>query len=108
MQFILDNKTKENIANILRQAGYFLLKKNPGELSFIKSLTRNRFPRFHLYLKEKTDNQFSANLHLDQKASIYNKQTAHSGEYEKDNPLLLTESARIKQFFNASDQPTNY
>lgn len=100
MKFILDNNTKENIANILRQAGYLLLKENQGELSFVKSLTGNRFPRFHLFLKAKEGNQFSANLHLDQKAPIYGKQTAHSGEYENDNPLLLAEAQKIQQFFN--------
>lgn len=99
MQFILDNKTKENPVNIIRQAGYIFLDKKAEQFNCVKQIGASNYPRFHIYFSERENSQVEVNLHLDQKASSYGKQTAHSGEYEASNPLLQEEAQRIKQFF---------
>ncbi len=99
MKFIVENKTKENPVQLLRTMGYITIKESYGEFSLVKQLSRNPFPRFHLFLKEINNTSFSVNLHLDQKKPSYGKQTAHSGEYEQDNPLLEEEAGIIGQLF---------
>lgn len=99
MKLVIENKTKENPVQLLRTLGYIAIKESYGEFNLIKQLSRNPFPRFHLFLKEINEKSFSVNLHLDQKVPTYGKQKAHSGEYENDNPLLQEEAERIKSFF---------
>ncbi len=76
-----------NILTSLRSLGYYPEKSN----SFIKKLTSAKFPRFHIYYMEKTK---TLNLHLDQKAPLYNGQNDHSGEY--DTEVVKKEAERIK------------
>ncbi|OIO46335.1 hypothetical protein COX24_01905 [bacterium (Candidatus Gribaldobacteria) CG23_combo_of_CG06-09_8_20_14_all_37_87_8] len=100
MKFIVANRTKENPVQLLRTLGYIAINKESyGEFNLVKQLAKNSFPRFHLFLKEVNDKSFSVNLHLDQKKPSYGKQTAHSGEYEQDNPLLEEEAGAIRQLF---------
>ncbi len=84
-------KRKDNTTNMIRRIGYHF--KKGGDPSFYRPLSRGDFPRFHIYLKEKTD-EIIFNLHLDQKRPIYNKTTAHSGEYDSD--VVKKEAHRIK------------
>ncbi|MBM4177636.1 hypothetical protein FJ208_02445 [Candidatus Gribaldobacteria bacterium] len=99
MRFTINNQTNDQPTNLLRPLGYFFFKENQGELNLIRPLSKNNFPRFHLFLKIKENNLLEANLHLDQKAPIYGKQKAHSGEYEENNPLLIEEANKIKRAF---------
>ena len=99
MKFIVENKTKENPVQLLRTIGYITIKESYGEFSLVRQILRNPFPRFHLFLKEINESSFSVNLHLDQKKPSYGEQTAHSGENEQDNPLLVQEAQSIKQIF---------
>ena len=79
---------KENLYNFLRKRGYA-----PFHNSFIKTLSRSGYPRFHLYINE-TNDKYILNLHLDQKRPSYGKETAHSGEY--DGEIVEKEAERIK------------
>jgi len=101
MRFILKGPFKENIYSLLRQLGYRFQGKNveTPELSFIRSLERGGYPRFHLFLKENPETQeITFNLHLDQKRPIYKETTAHSGEYEGE--VAKKEAERIKQIIS--------
>lgn len=97
MRFVVQNKTGEKAINITRQAGYVFLDKKDGQFNCVRQIGGSNYPRFHIYFSEKDNSQIEVNLHLDQKAPSYGRQTAHSGEYKSDNPLLLAEAQRIQQ-----------
>lgn len=95
MKFIIKNSSGENIGNLMRKAQYsFQNESNNGEMTFIRSLDRKGYPRFHIYLKANKED-ILINLHLDQKRPIYKGTTAHSGEYEGE--IIEKEAERIKQ-----------
>jgi len=85
---------KNNIRNLTRKIGYYFLKEEKGELSFVRPLERAGFPRFHLYIKESNEDLIF-NLHIDSKKPIYKGTPAHSGEYE--GKVVEAEAERIKQ-----------
>ncbi|MBI3337486.1 MAG: hypothetical protein HY005_02590 [Candidatus Staskawiczbacteria bacterium] len=103
MEFIIKN-INSSINDIMRQIGYapsYFQKAN--EFSIVRKVTRNDYPRFHLYIKEKFFvalapqdklNTFVFNLHLDQKKPSYKGSHAHSGEYDGD--MVESEAKRIK------------
>ena len=88
MKFTIDNPSYNNL-NLMRRLGYHPHKKNDG---FIRRMSHNEFPRFHVYLKD-LEESFEMSLHLDQKGVCYEGQTAHSGEY--DSKILEEEKQRI-------------
>lgn len=84
--------------------------QNEDEISIVRQLGRNDYPRFHLYIT-KNDREFSFNIHLDQKKPSYPARIgyakdvaggegyhAHSGEYDGD--LVENEVERIKKILN--------
>lgn len=80
-----------NTLSLMRQLGYSpYFEKN----SYVRRLTRQDYPHFHLYLKENPD-YIEISLHLDQKGACYRGQTAHSGEYEGEQ--VAAESNRVRQ-----------
>ena len=105
MKFTIKN-LRENPLNLARKIGYYFLKEEKDELSFIRPLERSGYPRFHLYVKINKD-ELIFNLHLDQKRPIYPVRKfstsngvykgapAHSGEYE--GLVIEKEVQRIKQ-----------
>ncbi len=83
----------------LRQAGYtFIPEREDGQASFARRLTRDFYPRFHIYFISQTDsrgNEFvTFNLHLDQKRPGYAGYNRHNAEY--DGELVEREVARLK------------
>lgn len=81
---------------MMRKAGYFFLAEENGEMSFIRPMDRNGYPRFHVYLKiDKSDCRIDFNLHLDQKRPVYQGVAAHSGEY--DGETIEREAERVKK-----------
>lgn len=80
----------------MRQLGYHPHKDNG---SFEHRLGRNKFPRFHIYLK-KLEDKWEVSLHLDQKSACHPGQSAHSGEY--DGQLLAQEKDRILSQLNSN------
>ena len=67
----------------MRRAGYSVFNNpNSGISSYTKRLTRDYYPRFHVYIEIDKDKRQFINLHLDQKKPSYPGAHAHSGEYE--------------------------
>jgi hypothetical protein len=85
-----------NPEQIMRRAGYGLIyDRRTGRESYVRHLGRMLYPRFHMYVEEYGDN-YSFNLHLDQKQPSYSGARAHSGEY--DGELVEEEMERVKTF----------
>lgn len=78
---------------IARRAGYFTITDSKtGHKSFVRKLTADRYPRFHLYLTKK-NNEIIFDLHLDQRVTRYTGQPAHNADYESD--LVRAELTKI-------------
>jgi hypothetical protein len=82
----------------LRHAGYALIpEREDGERSFARRLTRDFYPRFHVYFKEQADSsgavQVVFNLHLDQKRPGYEGYSRHNAEY--DGEVVEREGERL-------------
>jgi hypothetical protein len=85
----------------LRQAGYvFITDRESGQASFARRLTRDFYPRFHVYFTVATDPQggeaVTFNLHLDQKRPGYEGYSRHNAEY--DSEVVERELERLKTF----------
>jgi hypothetical protein len=96
MDFALD-KNKINMSGdaIIRRAGYgFIHDHRSGKDSYMRRLTGDYYPRFHMYLKEDQQNIIFS-LHLDQKRASYQGNHMHNAEY--DGPLVVGEVERLKQ-----------
>lgn len=101
MKFTLKNISAENAVTLMRRIGYFFLTQEFSELSFIRPMDRNGYPRFHIYLKfYKETDEVIFNLHLDQKRPVYKGVSAHSGEY--DGETIEREAERIKKILGNS------
>ena len=98
MKFELKGPLKENIYNLMRDAGYHFLRKNEQINEFEFARPSRGYPRFHLFLiiSEKED-IIIFNLHLDQKKPSYKGASAHSGEYQ--GQLVEEEAKRIANIF---------
>lgn len=83
---------RESVSYFLRSCGYSIHGAS-GEQSFVRRLTRNNYPRFHVYAKMDGED-LVVSLHLDQKKPSYEGEHAHSAEYEGE--LLVGEVERIK------------
>jgi hypothetical protein len=78
----------------LRKAGYaYIINKQGGDDSFVRSISRNFYPRFHVYIEREQD-RFILNVHLDQKKPSYAGAHMHNGEYEGD--VVEEEVERLK------------
>ena len=80
--------------NLMRKLGYHPHWENE---SFVRLAGRERYPRYHIYLKESSD-FLEVSLHFDQKKQSYQGQKAHSGDYQGD--LLSKEKERIINILN--------
>ncbi len=83
----------------LRGAGYaFIPEREDGQASFARRLSRDFYPRFHVYFIEQKDskgNEFvTFNLHLDQKRPGYEGYNRHNAEYYGE--LVEREVERLK------------
>ena len=82
MKLKIKGKFQYNMDNLMRKCGYARI--NTREVSYARSLSGGgEYPRFHVYIYEKTDG-LEVNLHIDQKKPSYSGQTAHSGDYDSD------------------------
>lgn len=85
----------------LRRAGYaFLPEREDGQESFARRLSRDFYPRFHIYFLIGQDAEgqeiVTFNLHLDQKRPGYQGVNRHNAEY--DGEVVETEMERLKTF----------
>ena len=94
MKFIIEKPTT-GVANFFRRAGYSFQKREGDEMAFVRRLTDQPFPRFHLFVKI-VNFSFHVNLHIDHKRVSYAGSRVHSGEYERDSELLKNEVKRLK------------
>jgi len=74
-------KRGQNALICLRRLSYAPYKNRQGGASFIRRLQGYEFPRFHLYVNKENDGELHCSIHLDQTAPIYNKGSAHRGDY---------------------------
>lgn len=96
MKFDISNFSG-NLPDSFRSLGYHSDGQDlkTGELRFYKSVSSGLFPRFHVYcVWDKKNKKVSINLHLDQKAPVYQGATAHGGDYE--GPVIEKEVERIR------------
>ena len=99
MKFRLPNNFNKTPEQMLRQAGYFyIFDKISQKGSYIKKLTGQHYPRFHLYITE-TSKEVVFDLHLDQSATRYKGQKAHNADY--DSEQVKTELTRIAHLVNS-------
>jgi len=105
MDILLPDSLTQNVAVFLRQAGYAVASDyNSSELSFKRHIQRSPYPRFHIYLKTR-DNQQLISLHLDQKKPSYAGAHAHNGEY--DGSVVEAEAQRLQGLIKNKLDNTN-
>ena len=104
MKIIIENPSA-SVANFFRRAGYHFQKREGEEMAFVRRLTDQPFPRFHLFVKivdfsakggSASGGSFHVNIHIDHKATSYEGSSMHSGEYGEDSKLLQEEAERLK------------
>lgn len=99
MKFSLPNNFSRQFPIILRRAGYKrIINRKTNKESFVYTPTRDRYPRFHLYITE-TEQEVSFDLHLDQAATRYEGQKAHRADYETEE--VKEELTRIYHVVNS-------
>jgi len=94
MKFVIENPSA-GAAHFFRRAGYAFQKREGEEMAFVRKLTDQPFPRFHLFVRV-VDFHFHVNFHIDHKAASYEGQSMHSGEYDEESRLLQEEMERLK------------
>lgn len=96
MQIKIPKAKVAEAEHFMRRAGYGrLFDRRSGHVSFVKRIHGDLYPRFHVYIKD-IGADWMLNLHLDQRATMYEGVTAHSGEY--DGKAVENEAARILVF----------
>lgn len=103
MEFVIKNVQK-SINDLMRTIGYMpAYFQKEGEVSIVRQIGRNDYPRFHVYIKKiasatpRNDGNGKTllfNLHLDQKKPSYEGARDHSGDY--DGPVVEGEVERIQ------------
>ena len=92
MQFTIKNLNR-SINDIMRAIGYKpAYFQNDGQVSIVRQLGGNDYPRFHLYIKEGKE-ELIFDLHLDQRKPSYEGSHGHNGEYEGE--IIQSEAERI-------------
>lgn len=94
MKLVFQKPIPDNPRTLIRRLGYGEHRDpRAAEWSYVRRLSTNFYPRFHVYIEE-TDVAVSFNLHLDMKQPSYAGTSAHAGEY--DGPLVEREAERIR------------
>ena len=102
MQIVFNNTQIGEPEKFIRRCGYGQHKTRNGEVSYVKRVHGDWYPRFHVYILVEKDKPASPagkvifNLHLDQRATVYAGVKAHAGEY--DGEVVEREAQRIKNF----------
>ena len=95
MQIVFTTAQIPDPEKFIRRCGYVLHRTRMGEVSYVKRVHGDWYPRFHIYIKTQGE-KVIFNLHLDQRAPVYEGVTAHAGEYEGE--IVEREGERIKNF----------
>jgi hypothetical protein len=99
MKYTFVGPLPDHARNLLRRAGYGEQRTRNGQISFIRRVSGERFPRYHAYVENTQGGGMQVNLHVDQKEATYDGSSAHSGEYE--GSVVEREMERIIQFVNS-------
>jgi len=91
--------TNFNADEFLRQAGFaYIYDRLKEHGSYVKRLTRDFYPRLHVYVTPKKDkeghNLIVIEMHLDQKKASYTGVKMHSAEY--DGEVVAAEINNLK------------
>lgn len=94
MKIPFEKTFRENERNLMRRCGYAeFYNRRTGEISYVRPLSRVRYPQFHVYLERLSAGGLTVNLHLDAKKPTYESGHAHAGEYDSD--VVRDEARRI-------------
>ena len=94
MQILFSKISVPDPLRFMRRAGYGVITdRQHGVKSYVKRIHGDLYTRFHVYVEERGES-WQINLHLDQRATVYEGVTAHAGEY--DGELVEREGARLK------------
>lgn len=106
MRLVISKNSIANIVSYIRRSGYGVVldRQSGGVKSYVRRLHGDQYPRFHLYVEDRGE-EWSFNLHLDQRAPIYPGVKAHSGEYE--GAVVEREMERIAQHVNSTTAQHN-
>lgn len=105
MKIIFEAEKIGDPEKFIRRCGYGQHRTRNGEVSYVKRVHGDWYPRFHVYILTERPTSAKAmagegkivfNLHLDQRAPVYEGVTAHAGEY--DGVVVEKEAERIKNF----------
>jgi hypothetical protein len=100
MEFIIRN-LRISPLNLAREIGYTSnIYSQTTELNFVRIITKNNYPRFHIYIK-KNEQDYLINLHIDQKKQSYKKNSIHTSEY--NGKVIENEMQRIKSILSKDD-----
>lgn len=91
--------TNFDAGEFLRQAGFaYIYDKVREHGSYIKRLTRDYYPRLHVYVMDKRDKEghdlIVIEMHLDQKKASYTGVKMHNAEY--DGEVVEAEIENLK------------
>ncbi|MBI4713727.1 hypothetical protein HY771_00870 [Candidatus Uhrbacteria bacterium] len=99
MQQFFTGPLSDHARNLMRRFGYGEQRARSGQISYVRRVSSDRFPRYHAYVEDKNGG-LQINLHIDQKEASYEGSHVHSGEYE--SPLVKEEMGRIAQFIQTT------
>lgn len=96
MKIPLPDSFHVNLKRFLQQNGYSThLHLKTDRLSFIKRITTDDYPRFHIYIEKDLSGKNYFTLHVDQKKPSYNSGHAHMGEYSSE--IVMQEARNIQK-----------
>ena len=97
MKILIPKSKMTDPERAIRRCGYArVVDRRENQISYARRLAggASLYPRFHVYIEEAGEN-WSVNLHLDQRATVYKGVTAHAGEY--DGELVEQEGRHLQQ-----------
>lgn len=80
---------------IVSMAGY-----HQHQEGYVKRLTRDYYPRFHIYLERENATELIFDIHLDQRHGVHAGMKAHANE--KDSEAVQNEAKRVYDLFHAN------
>ncbi|MBM5789800.1 hypothetical protein FJZ23_01805 [Candidatus Parcubacteria bacterium] len=96
MRYSFPGPLPDHARNLMRRMGYGEQRARSGQISYVKRVSSDRFPRYHAYVEDTAGGGMQVNLHVDQKEASYEGTSAHAGEY--DGPLVEREMNTITAF----------
>lgn len=93
MDIVYKKPISQTSYQLLRHAGYIpITDRETGKQSYVLKIDDRRYPRFHVYVKEETDNRLQLHLHLDNKQHGWTH-SRHDSEY--DGEQVMAEATRL-------------